>query len=113
MSKINESNRNESSMSDFLSSPFSPVIANLFAGSSAGKSASLTLDKRKSLESKLLRASSEKISNLEKTVSLLNKCIGEEKGAQGRLETDKELKILGKDFKKQMEENKALTLKLC
>ena len=69
MIKINKSNRNESSMSDFLSSTFSPVMANLAAGSSAGESASLALDKRESLESKLLRASSEKISCLQETLS--------------------------------------------
>ena len=33
-------------------------------------------------------------------LSLLNQCIDEEN--QGRLKNDKELKILGKDFKKQM-----------
>ena len=48
MNKINKSNRNENSISDFLTSPFSPVMANLAAGSSAGESASLTLDKRES-----------------------------------------------------------------
>ena len=70
-----------------------------------GKSlTSLTLDKRDPLEtSKLLRASSENISCLQETVSLLNQYIGEEN--QSRLETDKELKILGKDFKKHMKEN--------
>ena len=47
MNKINKSNRNENSMSDFHSSPFSPVMVNLAVGSSAGESASLTLDKRK------------------------------------------------------------------
>ena len=36
-------------------------------------------------------------------------CLGEEN--QGRLQTDKELKILGKDLKKQMKENKSLSLK--
>ena len=54
--------------------------------------------------------SSEKISCLQETVSLLNQCIGEEN--QGKLQNDKELKILGKDFKKQMKENKYFTLKL-
>ena len=108
--KINKSNRKENSMSDFLSSPFYPVMANLAAGISAGESASLTLT-RESLESKLLRPSSKKISCLHKTVSLLNQCIGKEN--QGSLETDKELKILGKDIKKKMKENKSLTLKLC
>ena len=50
-----KSDRNESCMSNFLMSPFSPVMANLAAGSSsAGESASLTLDKRCSLESKRL-----------------------------------------------------------
>ena len=53
-------------------------MANLTAGSSAGESASLILDKRQSLESKFFRASSEKISSLQGTVSLLNQCIGEE-----------------------------------
>ena len=70
----------------------------------------LTLVKRDSLESKLHRASSEKIFCLQETVSLLNQCIGEEN--QDRLQNDKELKILGKDFKKQMKEDKSLTLKL-
>ena len=36
-------------------------------------------------------------------------CLGKEN--QGRLKTDKELKILGKDLKKQMKENKSLSLK--
>ena len=36
--------RNDSCMSDFLSSPFSPVMADLAAGSSAGESASLYTD---------------------------------------------------------------------
>ena len=49
-------------MSDFLSSHFSSVMANWAAGSSAGKSASLKLDKRDFLENKLLTASSKKIS---------------------------------------------------
>ena len=78
MNKMNRSNRNESSMRNFPSSLFSPVMANLAAGSSARESASLTLDKGESLESKLLRASSEKISCFLETVSLLNQCIGEE-----------------------------------
>ena len=75
-------------------------MTDLAAGSSAGESASLTLDKRDSLESKLLRASSERISSLQETASLLNQCIDEEN--QGRLQNDKELKILRKDFRKQM-----------
>ena len=66
----------------------------------ARENTSLTLDKKREslLESKLLKSSSEKISVLPETVSLLNKCLG--KGNQGQLETDKELKILGKDLKK-------------
>ena len=86
-------------MSGFLSSSYSPVMANLAAGSSAWESASLTLDKRDSSESKLT-ASSEKCLVCMR-LSLLSQCIGEEN--QGRLKNDKELKILGKDFKKQME----------
>ena len=112
MSKTKKSKKNDSCMSDFLSSPFSLVMADLATCSSAGESASLTLDKkRNSLESKLHRASSEKISCLQETVSLLNQCIGEEN--QGRLQNGKGLEILGKDFKKQMKENRSLTLKLC
>ena len=56
------------SMSDFLNSRFSTVMANSSAGSSAGKCVSLSLDKRQSLESKLVGASSEKISCLQKTI---------------------------------------------
>ena len=43
MNIINKSNRNENSMSEFLSSPFSHVMANLDAASSADESASLKL----------------------------------------------------------------------
>ena len=57
--KQKKNNRNESCMSDFLSLPYSPVMANLAPGSSAGESALLALDKRDSLESKLLTASFE------------------------------------------------------
>ena len=61
----------------------------------------MTLDKRESLlDSKLLKVSAEKFFALQETVSLLNMCFGEEN--QGQLETDEELKILGKDLKKQM-----------
>ena len=49
MNIINKSNRNDNSMSDFLSSPLSPVMANLTAASSAGKIVSLTDKKRESL----------------------------------------------------------------
>ena len=38
-------------------------------------------------------------------------CIGEEN--QSQLKTDKKLQVLGKDLKKQMKENKSLSLKLC
>ena len=67
--------------------------------------------RKESLKSKLLRASSEKKFCLQETVPLLNQCISKEN--HGWLETDKELKILRKAFKKQMKENKSLTLKLC
>ena len=103
--------RNESYMSDFLSSLSTTLMANLAAGSSSGESASLPLDRRDSLESKLLRVLTEKNSCLQETASLLNQCIGNEN--QSWLQNDKELEILQKDFKKQMKENKSLTLKLC
>ena len=50
-----------SCMSDFFSSFVTSVMANLAAGSSAWKIASLAFDKRDPLENKLLAASSEKI----------------------------------------------------
>ena len=79
MNKTKKSKRNDSCMSDFLSSPLSLVMADLAADSSAGESASLTMDKKRdSLDSKLHRALSEKISCLQETVSLLNQCIGKE-----------------------------------
>ena len=59
MNKVNKSNRNENSMSDFHSLLFSPVMENLATCSCAGESASLTLDIGESFESKFLRASSE------------------------------------------------------
>ena len=52
-------------MSDFLSSPFSPVMGNLTAGSSAVESALMALDKRESSESKFFRTCLEKISTLQ------------------------------------------------
>ena len=59
--KINKNNRNESSMSDFLSSPFSPAMPMGNRLLAAGENTSLTLDKRESLlKSKFLKASSEK-----------------------------------------------------
>ena len=113
ISKTKKCKRNDSYMSDFLTSPFSLVMGDLSAGSSsAGESASLTLDKKRdSLESKFRRALSEKMSCLQETVSLLNQWIGEEN--PGRLQIEKELEVLGKDFKKQMKENRSLTSKLC
>ena len=114
INKIKKCKRNDSYMSDFLTSPFSLVMGDLSAGSSisAGESASLTLDKKRdSLESKFRRALSEKMSCLQQTVSLLNLWIGEEN--QGRLQIEKELEVLEKDFKKQMKENRSLTSKLC
>ena len=113
INKTKKCKRNDSYMSDFLTSPFSLVMGDLSAGSSsAGESASLTLDKKRdSLESKFLRALSEKMSCLQETVSLLNQWIGEEN--PGRLQIEKELEVLGKDFKKQMKENRSLTSKLC
>ena len=42
MNKINKSNINESSICDFFSPPFSLVMANLAAGSSARESVLLT-----------------------------------------------------------------------
>ena len=47
MNKTKKSKRNDSCMSDLLSSPFSLVMADLAAGSSARESASLTLDKKR------------------------------------------------------------------
>ena len=86
-------------MGGFLSSSYSPVMANLAAGSSAWESASLTLDKRDSSESKLT-ASSEKMSCLHETIFIEPV---HRRGKPGSIKNDKELKILGKDFKKQME----------
>ena len=57
----------------------------------ARENTSLALKKRESLLESKLQASSEKISSLQGTVSLLNMCLGEEN--QGRLKTDKELQI--------------------
>ena len=107
--KVNMNYRNESKLSEFLSSPFSP--GNTSLPLAATENASLTLKKRESLLENKLQAKSEKISSLQGTVSLLNKCIIEE--SQGRLKTDKELQVLSKDLKKQMKENKSLSLRLC
>ena len=84
-------------MSNFLSSPFLPVMANFAAGGSAGESAPLTMDKWDILESKLLRTSSETNSCLQELVSLLNQWIAEKN--QGWLQNEEDLKILGNNFK--------------
>ena len=116
--KINKNNRNESSLSEFLSSLFSPgmppkpmPMGNTSLPLAARDNASMTLKNRESLLESKLQASSEKISFLQATVSVLNMCIVEE--SQGRLKSDKELKALSKDLKKQMKGNKSLSLKLC
>ena len=77
-------------MSEFLSSPFSPAMPMGNTTLAAGENTSLTLER------KLFKASPEKISALQETVSLLNTSLGEDN--QGRLETDEELKILGKNL---------------
>ena len=96
--KVNKNNRNESMLSEFLSSPFFP--GNTSLPLAARENASLTLKKRESLLENKLQAKSEKISSLQGTVCPLNKCIVEEN--QGRLKTDKEFQVLSKDLKKQM-----------
>lgn len=87
-------------MSDFLSSPFSPAMPMGNTSLAAGENTSLTLGKRETLQENKLQPSSKTISALQETVSLLNKYIIE--GNQGRIASDKELKILDKDLKKQM-----------
>ena len=57
MNKTKKGNRNEISISTFLSPPFSPSMINLIAG----ENTSLTLGKRESFESNFLREFSEKI----------------------------------------------------
>ena len=109
MNKIYKTKRNENSMSNFLSSPFSPVMENLSADSSAGECIT-DIGKKSLWKESFPRASSEKISCLQEVVSWLNQCIGEKN--QGQIETDKEQKILEKGFKKQMKENKSLNTKL-
>ena len=117
--KGNKNHRNVSSVSKFLSSPFSPTkpaeramgMGNTSLPLAARENTSLALKKRESLLESKLQASSEKISSLQGTVSLLNMCLGEEN--QGQLKTDKQLQILDKDLEKQIKENKSLTLKLC
>ena len=117
--KVNKNHINVSSLSEFLSSPFSPTkpaepamaMGNTSLPLALRENTSLGLKKRQSLLESKLQASSEKISSLQGTVSLLNMCLKEEN--QGRLKTNKELQILDKDLQKQMKENKSLTLKLC
>ena len=78
MNKTKKGNRNESCMSSpFLVYLFFPVMTNLAAGSGAGESASLTLEQRDSLESKLLTTSLKKFLVCRR-LSILNQCIGEE-----------------------------------
>ena len=104
--KVNKNHRNVSSLSEFLSSPFSPTkpaepamaMGNTSLPLTARKNTSLALKKREPLLESKLQASSEKISSLQGTASLLNMCLGEEN--QDRLKTDKELQILDKDLKK-------------
>ena len=103
--KINKNHGNVSSLSEFLSSPFSPTkpaepamaMGNTSLPLTARKNTSLALKKREPLLESKLQASSEKISSLQGTASLLNMCLGEEN--QDRLKTDKELQILDKDLK--------------
>ena len=71
--KVNKNNRNERKLSEFISSPFSP--GNTSLPLAARENASLALKKRESMLENKLQAKSEKISSLQETVSLLNKCI--------------------------------------
>ena len=79
--KVSKNNRNESSLSKFLSSPFSPAMpkpmpmGNTSLPLVARENVSLKLKKRDSLLESKLQASSEKISSLQGTVCLLNLCI--------------------------------------
>ena len=117
--KVNKNHRSVSSLSEFLSSPFSPTkpaepamaMGNTSLPLALRENTSLALKKRQSFLESKLQASSEKISSLQGTVSLLSMWLKEEN--QGRLKTDKELQILDKDLQKQIKENKSLTLKLC
>ena len=108
--KVNKNNRIESSLSEFLNS------AHLFfwnATSKANTNGKITpidyqgkyitdTEKRESLLESKLQTSSEKMSSLQGTVSVLNMCIVQEN--QGRLKADKELQVLSNDLKKQMKE---------
>ena len=77
MNKTKKSNKWKLYEFTILSLPFFPVMTNLAAGSGAGESASLTLEQRDSLESKLLTTSLKKFLVCRR-LSILNQCIGEE-----------------------------------
>ena len=72
-------------MSDFLSSPFSPAMPMGNTSLVAGENTSLTLGKRETLLENKLQPSSKTISALQETVSLLNKCVSEEKSLSIRI----------------------------
>ena len=80
--KTNKNNRNESSLSEFLSSPFPPAMPkpmpmrNISLPLATRENALFTLKKKEFLLESKLEASSEKISSLQGTVSFLNMCIG-------------------------------------
>ena len=97
--KLNKTknNRNKSCVNDFLGSPFSPVMQTWLLAAVLGKVHHWHW-KKEILWKVSFGGSTEKISCLQETLSLLNQCIDEEN--QGRLQNDKELEILGKDFKK-------------
>ena len=96
-------------MSGFLSSSYSPVVANLAATSSAWESSSLTLDKRDSSESKLT-ASSEKMPCLHETIFIEPV---HRRGKPGSIKKWQRIKNSWKGLQKADEENKSFTLKLC
>ena len=93
--KVKKNHRNVSSLSEFISSPFSPTkpaepamaMRNTSLPLAARENTSLALKKRDSLLESKLQTSPEKISSLQGTVSLLNMCL-EEKN-QDQLKTDK------------------------
>ena len=69
--KVNKNDRNESNLSEFFSSPFSPAMpkpmpmGNISLSLAATENASLKLKKRESLLESKLQALSEKISSLQ------------------------------------------------
>ena len=95
--KVNKNNRNESNLSEFNSSLFSPAVPKPMSIWNI----SLPLAARKIFRENFFFTGN---------FSLLNMCIGEKKP-----ESIKNWKrtVLGKDFKKQMKENKLFSLKLC